>query len=101
MCTGALGADTYSDLYGPIMWASPGGNKYFLLLLDELSRYMWVAMIPLKDRATVAIKHILAWAEGESEIKLKVFHIDCGGEFTSTEFVEHCTDEGVRRQLVT
>jgi hypothetical protein len=25
------------------------GNKYFLLLVDDLSKYMWVAVIPSKD----------------------------------------------------
>jgi hypothetical protein len=33
-------------------------NKYFLLLVDDLSRYMWVAVIPSKYRASAAIKDI-------------------------------------------
>jgi hypothetical protein len=37
---------------------TPRGNKYFLLLVDVLSRYMWVAMIPFKDRAAAAINDI-------------------------------------------
>jgi hypothetical protein len=41
------------------------GNKYFLLLMDDLSRYMWVATIPSKDHAAAAIKEIQAWMEGE------------------------------------
>jgi hypothetical protein len=32
----------------------PRGNKYFLLLVDDLSRYMWVVVIPSKDRADEA-----------------------------------------------
>jgi hypothetical protein len=36
----------------------PRGNKYFLLLVDDLSKYMWVAMIPSKDRVAAAIKDI-------------------------------------------
>jgi hypothetical protein len=48
----------HGDLCGPISLATPRGNKYFLLVGDELSRYMWVAMIPSKDRATAAIKDI-------------------------------------------
>jgi hypothetical protein len=37
---------------------TPRGNKYFLLLVDDLSRYVWVATIPFKDYAAVAIKDI-------------------------------------------
>jgi hypothetical protein len=45
-------------LCGPISPTMPRGNKYFLLLVDDLSRYMWVAVIPSKDRAAAAIKNI-------------------------------------------
>jgi hypothetical protein len=68
-----------------------------LLLVDDLSRYMWVAVIPSKDRAAAAIKDIQARAEGESGLKLKAFHTDRGGEFTATEFTDYCAAEGVHR----
>jgi hypothetical protein len=69
---------------------TPRGNKYFLLLVYDLSKYMWVATIPSKDRAAAAIKDIQVRAEGESSFKLKAFHIDRRGEFTATEFVDYC-----------
>jgi transposase InsO family protein len=74
------------------------GNKYFLLLVDDLSRYMWVAAIPSNDCAAAAIKDIQAQAEGESGLKLKALRIDRGGEFIATEFTVYCAAEGVDRQ---
>jgi hypothetical protein len=68
------------------------------MLVNDLSRYMWVAVIPSKDRATAAIKDIQARAEGESGLKLKVVRTDRGGEFTATEFMDYCAVEGVHRQ---
>jgi hypothetical protein len=58
----------------------------FLLLVDDLSSYIWVVAIPSKDRAVAAIKDIQAWAEGESGLKLKALRTDCGGEFSVMEF---------------
>jgi transposase InsO family protein len=84
-------------LCGPISQATPKGNKYFLLLVDDLSGYMWVVVIPFKDRAATAIKDIQAWAEGESGLKLKALHTDRGGEFTTMEFTDYCVAEGVHR----
>jgi hypothetical protein len=84
----------HGDLCGPISSTTPRGNKYFLLLVDDLSRYMWVAMIPSKDRAVATIKDIQARAEGESGLKLKALHTDCEGEFIVTEFVDYCAAEG-------
>jgi hypothetical protein len=74
----------HGDLCGPISLATPRANKYFLLLMDDLRRYMWVAAIPSKDHTTAAIKDIQARVEGNSGLKLKALHTDRGGEFTAT-----------------
>jgi hypothetical protein len=50
----------HGDLCGPISPATSRGNKYFLLLVDDLSRYMWVAVIPSNDHAATVIKDIQA-----------------------------------------
>ena len=79
----------HSDLCGLIRPETPNGSKYFLLLVDDQSRYMSVAMLPSKERAAVAIKEIKAWAERESRLKLGALRTDRGGEFTSHEFAEY------------
>jgi hypothetical protein len=38
--------------------ATPGGQRYFLLLIDDLSRYMWVVVLSSKGEATDAIKRV-------------------------------------------
>jgi transposase InsO family protein len=48
----------HGDFCGPISPTTPRGNKYFLLHVDDLSRYMWVAVITSKDRVAAAIKDI-------------------------------------------
>jgi hypothetical protein len=82
----------HDNLCGPISPATPRGNKNFLLLVDDLNRYIWVAVIPSKDRAAAAIKDIKVRAEGESGLKLKALRTDRGGEFTTTEFADYYCD---------
>jgi transposase InsO family protein len=88
----------HGDLCGPITPMTPIGNKYFLLLVDDLSRYMWMAAISSKDQAVDAVKRIQMQAEGESGLKLKTLRTDRGGEFTSGEFAEYCAAGDVHRQ---
>jgi hypothetical protein len=88
----------HGNLYGPISPAMSRGNKYFLLLVDDLNRYMWVAMIPSKDCALAAIKDIQVRAEGEFGLKLMALRTDRGGEFTVMEFEEYCAAYGMHRQ---
>ncbi|RLN39601.1 hypothetical protein C2845_PM01G10330 [Panicum miliaceum] len=75
------------------------GNCYFLLLVDDLSRYMWLCLLASKDQAPAAIRRFKAAAEVESGRKLKVLRTDRGWEFTSVEFGAYCAEEGVQRQL--
>jgi hypothetical protein len=82
----------HDNLCGSISPATPRGNKNFLLLVDDLNRYIWVAVIPSKDRAAAAIKDIKVRAEGESGLKLKALRTDRGGEFTTTEFADYYCD---------
>jgi len=76
---------------------TPGGRRYFLLLVDDLSRYMWVMILGSKGEAADAIRRAQAAAEAESGRKLRVLCIDNGGEFTTAEFVAYCVDEGIQR----
>jgi hypothetical protein len=82
----------HGNLCGPISPATLRGNKNFLLLVDDLNRYIWVAVIPSMDHAAAAIKGIQVRAEGESGLKLKALRTDHGGEFTTTEFTDYCCD---------
>jgi hypothetical protein len=38
--------------------ATPGGRCYFLLLVDDLSRYTWVMVLGSKGEAADAIRRV-------------------------------------------
>jgi transposase InsO family protein len=81
--------------------ATPGGRRYFLLLVDDLSRYMWVVVLGSKGEAADAIRRSQAAAEAECGRKLCVLRTDNGGEFMTVEFTSYCADEGVQRHYST
>ncbi|XP_073362463.1 uncharacterized protein [Aegilops tauschii subsp. strangulata] len=72
----------HADLCGAITPATPGGRRYFLLLVDDHSRYMWLTLLSSKDEAGIAIKRFQARAEVEARRKLGTLRTDRGGEFT-------------------
>ena len=89
----------HGDLCGPITPATPSGNRYFLLLIDDFSRYMWIALLDTKDAAPTAIKRIQVAAKRKSGRKLLALRTDRGGEFTSAEFKTYCAELEVGCQL--
>ncbi|KAI3818795.1 hypothetical protein L1987_12613 [Smallanthus sonchifolius] len=89
----------HADLCGPITPQTKGGNRYFMLLVDDFTRYMWVYLIETKDQAFQKFKWFKAQLEKESKCKTKMLQTDRGDEFTSHIFNEFCRNEGIQRQL--
>ncbi|GJR68716.1 zinc finger, CCHC-type containing protein [Tanacetum coccineum] len=88
----------HADLCGPITPQSTGGNRYFLLIVDDWCRYMWVYFLKSKDEALAKFKIFKAQVEMETEHKVKALRTDRGGEFNSHAFVKFCQKEGIQRQ---
>lgn len=89
----------HGDLCGPISPPTPSGNRYFLLLVDDYSRFMWLSLLPSKDGAAAAIKRIQAAAERKSGKKLRALRTDRRGEFLVHHFADYCAELGVRREM--
>jgi hypothetical protein len=89
----------HADLCGAITPATPGGRRFFLLLVDDHSRFMWVVLLGSKDEAAAALKRFQAEAQSEARRKLRVLRTDRGGEFTSNDLAAHFADTGVKRHL--
>jgi transposase InsO family protein len=89
----------YVDWCGPITPATPAGNNYFMLLVDDFSRWMCVYMLKSKDQASDVSAKYKAEVENQTRQKIKVLRSHRGGEFLSGIFAEICEDAGIRRQL--
>ena len=76
----------HGDICGPIVPLMPNGNCYFLLLVDDYSRYMWIALLPSKDATATAIKRIQAAVERKTRKLVRTLRIDRGGEFLARDF---------------
>ena len=98
LCTNCI---IHTDICGPISPPTLGGSHYFLLIIDDCSRLTWVAMLQCKSDAFEAFKRFKSLAETEKVVKIKTLRSDRGGEFTSEEFLKHCLEHGIKRQLTT
>ncbi|WVZ88098.1 hypothetical protein U9M48_034651 [Paspalum notatum var. saurae] len=86
----------HGDLCGQIEPPTPGGKRYFLLIVDDFSRYMWSELLVTKDEALHYFKLIKAQAETEQGGKLKAVRTDRGGEFNSNLFSAYLGELGIK-----
>jgi transposase InsO family protein len=90
----------HDDLCGPITPATHGGKKYFFLVVDDYSRYMWVVLVRSKDEAFEAFKKLKATTEMEHKLKVRAIRTNHDREFMSNEFNDYCEKISIKRFLM-
>ena len=73
------------------------GERYFMILVDDFSRMMWVAFLNKKSKAFDKFKIFKNRVENESGMNIKCLKLDRGGEFTSNDFNMFCKENGIKR----
>ena len=91
----------HMDLCVPIKPSTLGGKAYFLLIVGDFSRYMWIFLLAYKAEALNSFKKFKVMTEAEIKEKLRCARGDRGGEFMSKEFKQYCEEKGILRQLTT
>ncbi|XP_042465817.1 uncharacterized protein LOC122048290 [Zingiber officinale] len=89
----------HANICGPILLCTLVGNKYFLLIVDDFTRWVWVFILATKNDAFRAFKKFKFLMEKKTEYKIKTLRIDQGDEFLSTEFTQFYENEGIKRHL--
>jgi hypothetical protein len=84
----------HGDLCGPNTPTTPGSKKLFLLLFDDYSRFIWIALLRSKDEVAEAIKRLQAKAKSDSGKKMSCLRTDRGGKFTSSDFNNYYAQTG-------
>jgi transposase InsO family protein len=72
-----------------------GGQRYFMTMIDDVSRYFYVYLLKTKDEALNCFKSYKAEVENQLEKKIKYFRFDRGGEYFSNEFDLFCAEHGI------
>ena len=83
------------------MWSvgSYGGNRYFIIFIDDFSRKTWVYFLKEKSDALKVFKEFKALTKVESNHKLVAVRSDRGGEYTYNAFQAYCKEQEIRHQL--
>jgi transposase InsO family protein len=85
----------HSDIYEMNGVLIEGGQRYFILMIDDASRYCYVYLLKNKDEALNCFKTYKAEVENQLEKKIKCFKSNHGGEYFSNEFDLFCVEHDV------
>lgn len=88
----------HADLSGsPNVTPSLSGNKYFLSIIDDKTRKVWLFFLKTKDETFERFCEWKELVENQTGKKVKCLRTDNGLEFCNTKFDAYCKKHGIDR----
>ena len=85
----------WADVKGPLLEKDVYGFKYFVIFIDEKSRFTTVYPLLQKTDVFAAYKLFEARMERVAGCQILNLHVDMGGEWTLNEMRAHCRNRGI------
>ncbi|GJV45102.1 retrovirus-related pol polyprotein from transposon TNT 1-94 [Tanacetum coccineum] len=79
---------------------SLGGKRYFLYVVDDCSRRVWVYILRFKHEAFEKFKEWKQLVENQTGRTVKKLRTDNGLELCNQEFKQLCIESGIARHLI-
>lgn len=77
----------HCDLWGPYRTTSICGSRYFLTIVYDYSRALWIYLLPNKTETASTLRNFIAFVERQFNFPVKKIRSDNGSEFmTLTDF---------------
>lgn len=88
----------HADLWGsPSVTPSISGKQYFLSIIDDKTRKVWLMFLKSKDETFDKFCEWKELVENQMSKKVKVLRTDNGLEFCNIKFNEYCAKNGIER----
>lgn len=97
--------DSHNSTYLPFdilhsdLWTSPIlsslGHKYYVLYLDDYSKFLWTFPISKKSQVFFTFLKFRAYIKTQFERELKNIQCDNGREYDNGPFLRHCEANGI------
>ena len=84
-----------SDLYEMNGVLTKVGKRYFMILIDDASRFCYVYLLRTKDKTLNYFKIYKSEVESQLEKKIERIRSDRGGEYFSNEFNLFCAEHSI------
>lgn len=89
----------HTDLVGPIEPNSVSGYKYFMLIRDKYSTYLFVRFLSTKAHVLMTLKKFIDEVAIETQKRIQIIRSDNGTEFKNQGMSCLCAKEGIIQEF--
>lgn len=74
------------DIWGPCSYSSLDGDRYFLTIVDDCTRFTWIYLMKNKAETRVHLVNFVAYIKTQFSKTIKIIRSDNGPEFNMINF---------------
>lgn len=89
----------HCDLWGPAPATSAHGFRFYVIFIDNFSRFTWLYPLKLKSDFVSTFIMFQKLVENQFSAKIGMFQSNGGGEFINSRFLSHLQDCGIRHLI--
>ena len=95
----SFGARIHTDVWGPAQTETIGKRLYYTSFTDDATRWTEIYLLRQKSDTFAAYKRFEASLKTQHDTRIKALQSDRGGEYLSTEFLNHLAAQGTKSRL--
>ena len=88
----------HGDVWGPSPLTSLLSFNYYVIFVDDYSRFTWLFLLKHKNEVLSVFKHFKSMVETQFNSKLKILRTDNGSEYINNDFKSFCSISGILHQ---
>ncbi|KAG9442993.1 hypothetical protein H6P81_018847 [Aristolochia fimbriata] len=89
----------HSDVWGPAPISTTGGSTYYVVFIDDFSRFVWVYLLQSRSAFYTAYDEFSSMVHTQFSKTIKNFRSDSRGEYVSQKFRALLNSHGTQHQL--
>ncbi|KAI0509952.1 hypothetical protein KFK09_010552 [Dendrobium nobile] len=89
----------HSDVWGPAPVTSSQGYRFYVIFVDDFSRYTWIFPLQHKSDVFHTFVNFKTYIERFTNNKIKILRTDGGAEFVNLNFKNYLRSQGILHQL--